>query len=113
MTSACRFRELTFSFEGHNFIYTALPPQIRFDFGQAQVALVKKGAEEISVWADGVKLGNYIDDDQFPEGILREVVNLGLRALAFESQKIDAETRSAAKTPARPRRRRETLGKTT
>ena len=91
MTAACRFHELPFSFEEHDFVYTALPPQIRFNFGQAQVALLKGHEEEVAVWADGVKLGNYTEAAQIPENVLRAAVNLGLRALAFESQKVDAE----------------------
>jgi hypothetical protein len=91
MTSGCRFRDLAFSFEGHSFTYSGLPPQIRFDLGQARMALLKKSAGGISVWADGIKLGDYGEVEQIPEGILREAVLLGLQALAFESQKIDAE----------------------
>jgi len=91
MTSACRFHDLVFSFEDHAFTYNALPPQIRFNFGRARLALLKKSEEEVSVWADGIKLGDYAEAEQIPEGILREAVLLGLRALTFESQKIDAE----------------------
>jgi hypothetical protein len=91
MTPACRFHDLPFSFEGHDFAYSALPPQIRFNFGQARLALLEKSETEVSVWADGIKLGNYTKAEEIPEDVLREAVLLGLRALAFESEKIDSE----------------------
>jgi hypothetical protein len=93
MTPVFRLARLKFTFEETTFFYHSWPSQLRFRFGDARMALLKKEEGAFSVWVDNLKLGEYASSQQIPESPLRQTVELGLRALAAQSAKIEHEYR--------------------
>jgi hypothetical protein len=87
-----------FEFEGTKFVYTSLPEKLIFTVGQARLILIKDTMgildSSAAVWIDGIKIGHYTDTKQIKEPTLRMAVELGLRALAAESARIEAESKA-------------------
>jgi len=87
-----------FEFEGTKFLYDNLPEKLIFTVGQAKVTLIKDSMgildSSLGVWIDGFPIGHYTDTKQIKEAALRAGVELGLRALAAESSRIEAESKA-------------------
>ena len=95
---ASRMFGYEFEFAETKFIYDPLPEKLSFTVGQARVTLIKDTMgvldSSLAVWIDGLRIGHYTETKQIKEAALRAAVELGLRALAAESGRIEAESKA-------------------